>query len=280
MPTLSDVREGVCATADTYQKLTTQLGSSAVQDSVVPSWARSIREVSIGAGVDGAAAAGTIHVGFEGATTHGRQRIAMLGHGNIGTTVGIAGADCVRKVGFGVNPGGALEVSACFAGGDSGSPEAVVGWTYSSMPPTHQYITRQAAITTADAFTTMNTEDGTTAIADTLALGSHIDQVMTVAGFGSTTQEPQQAFVRLRGVGGSLEGNEHSFPCPSYVVSDGTLADCYINGTNVFETDIECHPGTIIIEGASSGATVTTDPEVACTIAFRLGTPAPKRRLG
>lgn len=271
MPTMTEVREGTVASVDTWTKLTYLGGSTAIQDSTVPPWAHSIKQIAVTAGVDGAAAAGVIMVKFANATTHGDQIIAVLGHGNIGTTVGIAGCESVMDVDFGVVPGKALRVYGCYAGGDSGTPELGVTFTYSDKPGGHTYATRQAALTTADAWQSMNTEDGTTGVDDLIVQGPGIDQVICVAGYGSTTQEPQVAYVRLQGVAGSIEGNEHTFGCPSYVVSDGTLADTYINKANVFDVDIACpKAGTVRLQGMSSGATVTTDPEVAMTVAFRL----------
>lgn len=270
MPTLSEVREGTVGTADTFTKLTYLGSATASQDSVVPEWAHSIKQIAVSAGVDGAAVAGNVIVRFANATTHGNQTLALLSHGNIGTTVGIASVAGVYNVDIGVKPLANLEVYGCYAGGDSGTPELAVGYTFSDKPASHSYVTRQAALTTVDTWQTMNTENGTTAVNDPSTEGSKIEQVWTAAGYGSTTQEPQIALVRLQGIGRSIESNEHTFPCPSYVVSDGTLADTYCALANVYDTDIACKPGQFRIQGVSIGATVTTDPEVAATVCFRV----------
>ena len=269
MVTLTETREGVMAAVDSFTKLTGMAGLT-LQDSTVPHWARSIKEIGITAGIDGAAVCGVVGCKFAGATTHGDQIIYGLAHGNIGTTVGLAAADCVLPVDFGVTPGKNLEVYGVLAGGDSGSPEVGVTFTYSSAPAGHSYISREALCATADTFNELNTENGTTTVNSPMTQGKAIDQVLTMAGYGSTTQEPQVAYVRVRGVGGSIEGNEHTFGCTSYVVSDGTLADTFMSKCNIHNVDIPVRPGAMIIEGVSSGATVTTDPEVACTVAFRL----------
>ena len=258
------------AAVDSFTKLTGMAGLT-LQDSTVPRWARSIQDIGLTAGIDGAAVCGVVGCKFAGATTHGDQIIYGLAHGNIGTTVGLAAANgVIPGIGIGVVPGKNLEVYGVLAGGDSGTPELGVTFTYSDQPPTHSWISREALCATADTFNELNTENGTTTVNSPMTQGSAIDRVLTMAGYGSTTQEPQVAYVRIRGVGGSIDGNEHTFGATSYVVSDGTLADAFMSEACMFNTNIPVRPGSMIIEGVSSGATVTTDPEVACSVAFRL----------
>jgi hypothetical protein len=264
------MREGVVTGVDSFTKLTGDGAGGTLQDITVPTWANSIKHIAITAGVDGAAALGNILVKLSGATKFGDQILPMLGHSNIGTTVGIAGEKAQQDVDIPVIPGKSLELYGCFAGGDTGSPELGVQVTFSEKQGSHRYVTRQAAPTTADVWMTLNTENGTTAVNDHITQGSKIDQIWVVAAYGATTQEPLAVYARIQGVGGCIAGNEHTFCGPSYMVSDGTLADCALFEPMKYDVDIACTPGTVRVQAVSSGATITTDPEVAVCVVYQV----------
>ena len=270
MPTQTDMREATVGTVDSFTKLTGDGAGGTLQDITVPLWANSIKHIAICAGIDGAVGQGNILVKLTGATKHGDQILAMCGHSNIGTTVGIAGEKIQRDVDIPVQPGKALEIYGCYAGGDTGTPELGVSVTFSDKSGSHRYVTRQAAPTTADVWMTLNTENGTTAVNDHITQGSKIDQLWVVASYGATTQEPLAVYARIQGVGGCIAGNEHTFCGPSFLVSDGTLADCAIFEPMVFDVDIACTAGTVRVQAVSSGATITTDPEVAVTLVYQV----------
>jgi hypothetical protein len=236
----------------------------------VPTWAHSIKHIAITAGVDGAAGQGNILVKLSGATQFGDQILAMLGHSNIGTTVGIAGEKCQMDVDIPVIPGKALEIYGCYAGGDTGTPELGVGVTFSDKAGSHRYVTRNAAPGTADVYAILNTENGTTTVNDHITQGKKIDQVWVIASYGATTQEPLAVYARIQGVGGCIAGNEHVFCGPSFLVSDGTLADCAFFEPMKYDVDIACTPGTVRVQAVSSGATITTDPEVSVTVVYQV----------
>ena len=270
MPTHNDVRESVVAAVDSWVKLTGDGAGGTLQDITVPTWANSIKHIAVCAGIDGAAGQGNVLVKLTGATRHGDQILAMGGFTNIGTTVSIAGQRLQRDVDIPVQPGKSLELWGCYAGGDTGSPELGVGVTFSEKAGSHRYVTRQAAPTTADAWMTLNTENGTTAVNDHITQGSKIDQVWVVASYGATTQEPLAIYARIQGVGGCIAGNEHTYPGPSYLVSDGTLAAGCIFVPMIYDVDIACTPGTVRVQAVSSGAVITIDPEVAVTLVYQV----------
>ena len=270
MPTQSDMREGVVTAVDTWTKLTGDGAGGTLQDITVPKWANSIKHLAITAGVDGAAAQGNILVKLTGATKKGDQILAIAGHSNIGTTVAIAGEKIQMDVDIPVEPGKALELYGCFAGGDTGSPELGIGVTFSEKTGTHAYVTRQAAPATADVWATLNTENGVTTVNDHITQGRKIDQVWVIASYGATAAEPLAVYARIQGVGGCIAGNEHTFCGPSFLVSDGTLADgCFFEPMK-YDVEIPCASGTVRIQAVSSGATVTTDPEVAVTLVYQV----------
>lgn len=270
MPTQTDMREGVCAAVDTFVKLVGDGAGGILQDITVPSWANSIKAISITAGVDGAAGCGNVLVKLTGATTMGDQILAMCGHANIGVTVALAGERIQRDVDIPVKPGKALEIWGCFAGGDTGTPELGVCVTFSEKAGNHAYVTRQALLTTVDVWQTMNTENGVLPVNDHLTQGSKIDQIWVVAGYGATTQEPIAIYARIQGIGGCIAGNEHTFCGPSYLVSDGALADAAIFEPMTYDVDIACRPGTVRVQGVTSGLAVTLDAEVAVTIVYQV----------
>ena len=268
MPTQTDMREGTLATVDTFTKLTGDGAGGTLQDSTVPTWARSIKQIGVCAGVDGAAVSGCIMVKLAGATKFGDQVLCVAGHGNIGTTVAVAAATIVLDVDIPVTPGKACEIYGSYAGGDSGTPELGVSITYSSQEGKHAYVSRQGTLTTVDVWNTISTENGTTAVNDHLTQGSKIEQVWVAVGIVPTTQEPVAHYARIQGIGGCLEGNEHTFCAPSYLVSDGTLADGYITGPSVYDVDIPCRPGTVRVQGVKSGAASTGTPELGVTLVY------------
>jgi len=269
MPTQTDMREGTVGTVDSFTKLVGDGAGGTLQDITVPQWAHSIKHIAITAGVDGATGLGNVLVKLSGATQWGDQILAMLGHANIGTTVAIAGEKAQQDVDIPVNPGKALEIYGAYAGGDTGTPELGVCVTFSDKPGSHRYVTRQAAPGTADVWSTLNTENGATAVNDHITQGSKIDQVWVVAAYGATTQEPLAVYARIQGVGGCIAGNEHTFCGPSFLVSDGTLADGAMFEPMVYDVDIACTAGTVRVQAVSSGATITVDPEVAVTICYQ-----------
>ena len=230
----------------------------------------SVKHIAASAGIDGAAVTGNVLVKLAGATVHGDQIITMGSHGNIGTTVATAAAPLQLDVDIPVQPGKSLEVYGCLAGGDSGSPELGVSVTFSDKSGSHRYVTRQGLTATADAYSTLSTENGTTAVNDHITQGSMIDQVIFAVGYGGTTQEPMVVYGRIQGVGGCIQGNEHVFAGPSFLVSDGTLADGYVCGPMVFDVEIPCTPGTVRVSAVCSAATATIDPECAMTLAYRV----------
>ena len=270
MRTQSFVREGAVATAvDTWFKLTGDVLGTA-QDINVPSWAQSVKVVKAGVGVDGATASGNILVSLRGACKYGDQILAMGGYTNIGTTVAIAQGGMKRDVDIPIVPGKSLELWACVAGGDTGTPEVQVQVTLSDAPANHAYITRQRALATVNTWETCNTEDGTTAVNDPSVQGRMIDQVWAVVGLSPTTQEPHQVMYRLMGVSGSIEGNEHVFTSSSNLVSDGTLADATLDSGMVDDVAIGVTSGTLRIQGIDSSASSTADPELAVTVCFQM----------
>lgn len=270
MPTQTDMREGVITAVDAFTKLTGDGAGGTLQDITVPQWANSIKHIAITAGIDGAAGAGVIHVKLTGATIMGDQILAMVGHENVGTTVSIAGERTQRDVDIPVKSGKALEIWGAFAGADTGSPELGITVTFSEKPGNHAYVTRNALLVTADTWQTLNTENGTTAVNDQLTQGRKIDQVWVVAAYGATTQEPEAIYARIQGVGGCIAGNEHTFGGPSYMVSDGTLADGAIFEGMIYDVDIECRQGTVRVQGVTSGAAVTVDAECSVTVVYQV----------
>ena len=270
MPTQSYTREAVVTGVDAYTKLTGGSDGTTLQDITVPDWAHSIKEISCGAGVDGATGSGNILISLRGACVYGEQILAMAGHTNIGTTVALAQATAHRKVDIPVTPNKSLEIWAAWAGGDTGSPECQVTVTFSSATGNHAYITRNAALTTVDVWQTLNTENGTTAVNDPQVQGRAIEQVWAVVGLSPTTQEPHQVSFRLQGVSGSIFGNEHTFTTASNLVSDGTLADASMDGGIVYDVDIPVTKGTLRIQGVDSSASSTADPELAVTVCFAM----------
>lgn len=269
MVTQTDMREATCATVDTFTKLTGDGQGGTLQDMTVPTWAKSIKHIAATAGIDGAAGAGNILVKLAGATQHGDQILAMMGHENIGTTVGLAQCVAQYDVDIPVVPGKALEIYGCYAGADTGTPELGVTVTFSDKGGSHKYVTRQGLTTTADAYSTLTTENGTTAVNDHITQGSMIDQIWFVVGYGATTQEPIAVYGRIQGIGGCLKGNEHTFGGPSFLVSDGTLADACMSPGMVYDVEIPCTPGTVRVQAVASAASATIDPECAVTLAYR-----------
>jgi hypothetical protein len=270
MPTQTFMREAVVTGVDAFAKLTGGGDGTTLQDIVVPSWAHSIKAVKAGVGVDGAAAAANILVSLRGATQYGDQILAMGSYTNIGTTVALAQAVFKRDVDVPVVPDKSLEIWACIAGGDSGSPEVQVEVTFSEKAGSHAYLTRNAALTTVDVWQTLNTENGTTAVNDALVQGKMIDQVWATVGLSPTTQEPHQVAFRLQGVSGSIAGNEHTFTTSSNLISDGTLADGCLDTGVVNDVAIAVTKGTLRIQGVDSSATSTADPELAVTVCFAM----------
>jgi len=270
MPTQTDMREGVVTAVDSFTKLTGDGAGGTLQDITVPKWANSIKHIAVTAGIDGAAGAGVVHVKLSGACKFGDQVLAMLGHENIGTTVSIAGERTQRDVDIPVTSGKALEIYGAFAGADTGSPELGVSVTFSDKPGSHAYVTRNALLVTADTWQTLNTENGTTSVNDHITQGSKIDQIWLVAAYGATTQEPIAIYGRIQGVGGCIDGNEHTFCGPSYLVSDGTLADGCIFEGMVYDVDIACRSGTVRLQGVTSGAAVTVDAECSMTVVYQV----------
>lgn len=270
MPTQTDMREATCGTVDSFTKLTGDGQGGTLQDITVPLWARSIKHIAATAGIDGAAGTGNVLVKLSGATVHGDQILAMGSHANIGTTVAIAAGLMQYDVDIPVQPGKSLEIYGAFAGGDTGTPELGVIVTFSDKPGNHRYVTRQALSATVDVYSTLNTENGTTTVNDHITQGSMIDQVWVSVGYGATTQEPIAVFARIQGVGGCIQGNEHTFGGPSYLVSDGTLADGFVVGCMVYDVEIPCTPGTVRVQAVASAASATIDPECAVTIAYRV----------
>jgi len=270
MPTLSDIREGVVAPVDSFTKLTGTGQGDTVQDMVVPQWANSIKHLAVCLGVDGGVGQGNALVKLSGATKYGDQILAVGAAANIGTTVAIAGAPIQMDVDIPVIPGKSLEIYGAWAGDDTGSPEFGVGVTFSEKAGNHVYVTRQGDPGTADTYATLTTENGTTAVNDHITQGKNIDQVLIAASYGTTTQEPQALYIKIVGVGGCILGNEQLFCGPSSLVSDGTLADGYIHGVMKYDIDVACTPGTVRVQAVSSGATITYDPMVAVTLAYRI----------
>ena len=268
MPTQTDMREGTLATVDTFGKLTGDGAGGTLQDSTVPTWAHSIKQLAVCAGVDGAAGSGCIMVKLAGATMHGDQIFCVAGHGNIGTTVGCAMATTIYAVDIPVQPGKALEIYGAYAGGDTGTPELGVSVTYSDQPGRHAYVSRQGTLATVDVWATISTENGATVVNDHITQGQKIEQVWVAVGIVPTTQEPVAHYARIQGVGGCIEGNEHTFCAPSFTVSDGTLADTIMSGAHVYDVDIACRPGTVRIQGVKSGAASTGTPELGVTLAY------------
>jgi hypothetical protein len=237
---------------------------------VVPQWANSIKHLAVCLGVDGGAGQGNALVKLSGATKYGDQILAVGAAANIGTTVAIAGAPIQMDVDIPVIPGKSLEIYAAWAGDDTGSPEFGVGVTFSDKQGAHVYVSRQGDPGTADTYATLTTENGTTTVNDHITQGKAIDQVLIAASYGSTTQEPEALYVKIVGVGGCIFGNEQVFCGPSFLVSDGTLADGYIHGVMKYDTDIPCTPGTVRVQAVNSAASATDDPMVAVTLAYRL----------
>ena len=270
MTTQTDLREATVGTVDTFTKLTGDGQGGTLQDMTVPLWAKSIKHIAVAAGVDGAAATGNVLVKFAGATVHGDQILAVGSFGNIGTTVATAAATLQYDVDIPVQSGKSLEIYGAYAGGDSGTPELGVQVTFSDKGGSHRYVTRQALSATADVYSTLNTENGTTAVNDHITQGSMIDQVWVSVGYGATTQEPMAVYARVQGVGGCIAGNEHTFAGPSFLVSDGTVADAYVVGCMVNDVEIACSPGTVRVQAVCSAASATTDPECAVTLAYRV----------
>lgn len=270
MTTQSFLREAVVTGVDAYTKLTGGADGTTLQDIIVPSWAKSIKVVKAGVGMDGAAGSGNILVSLRGATQYGDQNLAMGGYTLIGTTVSLAQAVMKRDVDIPVIPGKSLELWACVAGGDSGSPEVQVQVTFSDKAGNHAYITRQAALATVDVWQTLNTENGTTTVNDPIVQGKMIDQVWAVVGLSPTTQEPHQVAFRLQGISGSIAGNEHVFTTTSNQISDGTLADGCLDPGTVDDVEIAVGQGTLRIQGVDSSASSTADPELAVTVCFAM----------
>lgn len=270
MPTLSFVREGIVASVDTDTKLTGTGQGDTAQDAVSTGM-NSIKHIAVTTGIDGAAGQGNIIVVFKGpALKYGEQRIAVGSHSNIGTTVAVAAGRLALDVDIALVPDKTLEVWACLAGDDTGSPEIAVTTTMSSAPGGHAYVTRQGDPGTADTYATLTTENGVTTVNDQQVTGKAIDQVIVAASQGPTTQEPYTTLVRIQGVGGSIFGNEHGFGGPANLTSDGTLADGYIVGAMVYNVDIPVTKGTVRVQAVDSGATVTDDSMVAVTLAYRM----------
>jgi len=255
---------------DAFTKLTGDGAGGTLQDITVPTWANSIKNISASVGVDGAAGAGVVHVKLTGATVYGDQVLALVGHTNAGTTVGIAGAAVQMDVDIPVKPGKSLELYGAFAGADTGSPELGVTVTFSEKPGNHAYVTRNALLTTVDTYQTLNTENGTTTVNDHITQGRKIDQVWIVAGYGATGTEPQALYARIQGVGGCIAGNEHTFSGPSLATSDSTIADTAFFKAMKYDVDIACTPGTVRLQGVSSAAAATIDPECSMTVVYQV----------
>lgn len=269
MPTQTVLREAVVAAADTWTKLNGGVGTTP-DDIKVPKWANSIKNISCGMGVDGAAASGTIIVQLRGGVKHGTQTIAIGGHTNIGTTVALAQAPMQRDVDIAVEPQEPLEIYVALAGGDTGSPEVQVCVTFSDKTGNHSYATRQAALTTIDTWQDLNTENGTTTTSNPQVKGKRIVQTWAYVGLSPTTQEPHQVAYRIQGVDGSVFGNEHTFTTSSNLVSDGTLADACVDPGVLYDVDIPVTTGQFRIQGVDSSASSTADPELAVTVCFEL----------
>jgi len=269
MPTQTDTREGVVTAVDTFTKLTGDGAGGTLQDITVPNWANSIKHIAVTAGVDDAAVSGNILVKLTGATRFGDQIIGMGAHMNIGTTVGLALAPLQQDVDVPVIPGKALELYGAYAGGDTGSPELGITVTFSEKSGSHRYVTRQGTLTTVDVWNTLSTENGTTAVNDHITQGSKIDQVIISVGIVPTAAEPVAHYARIQGVGGCLQGNEHTFGAQSYICSAGTIADCALSGNMVYDVDIACAPGTVRVQGVKSGAASTGVPEMAVTLVYQ-----------
>lgn len=270
MPTQTDMREGVITAVDSFTKLVGDGAGGTLQDSTVPTWARSIKELAVCAGVDDAAVSGCIMVKLSGATTKGDQIFCVGSHANIGTTVAIAAVPLKFAVDVSVQPGKALEIWGSYAGGDTGSPELGVSVTYSEKAGTHAYVSRQGTLTTVDVWNTISTENGTTAVNDHLTQGSRIEQVWVAIGIVPTAAEPVAHYARIQGIGGCLQGNEHTFCAPSYLASAGTIADGYIVDPMIYQVDIPCTPGTVRVQGVKSGAASTGVPELGVTLCYAL----------
>ena len=272
MPTQAYAREATVATASVFTKLTGTFDGGTADDIITPAKAKSIQRITVGVGLDGAAAAdGTVIVRLRGSgMTKGIQDIAVCGTGSEGTPVTYDQVNVTLPVSMPVQSGDII-IEGCYSGADSGTPELSVGLVFSDKPGTASYQTREAQTGTADTWTTLSGDGTATGVNEIRASGSRIVQAFHAVGPSATTQEPCGFAMRLQGIGGSMAGGdaEHTYVGPSMAAADGTVTAVKLCPSLMHDMDIPVvKGGQVRIQAVASGGAVTGTPEQAVTLVF------------
>ena len=228
MATMAVTREGVCASADVYTKLTGDGAGGTLDDIDVGAGMKSIKTITMSLGLDGAAACdNAVLLRLKGSgLVNGEQGLVMAGTGAEGTPVTYAGEILSYPVDIPVKDGD-IQVFVINAGTTSGNPDIGVGLVFSSKPGAAHYECREAAAGTADTWTTVK-GDGTTSttVAEIKSTMGRISEVWHTVGPSSTTQEPFHSQCRVTGLQGAFSSDtdqEHTFMGPSWGAGDGTI---------------------------------------------------------
>ena len=275
MPTNAITREGTCATADLFTKLTGDGAGGTLDDATIGTGMKSIKRLTVSLGLDGAAACdNNVIIRLKGtALVNGEQNFAVAGTGAEGTPVTYAADILSCDVDVPIKDGGDLQVFSCMAGASSGTPEVCVGLVLSDKPGAAHYEVRECAAGTADTWATAKGDGTAVAVNEMKSTGSRISEVWHCVGPSSTTQEPFHTQMRITGLQGAFKqpaDSEHTFAGPSYGAADGTVTHSTILRALIHKVDIPIAKGgkTVRIEFLSAGAAVTGTPQHAATVVF------------
>jgi len=267
--TLHVMREGQCANADTWYKLTGDGAGGTLNDFVVPQGIGRAYKLSVSVGLANTAAIGTVLIKLQGtAVPHGTEVIPVAGYCGNGSATTLAIEQIEIPIDAPLKPG-ILEIWGCFSGGDSGTPELMVGVDMDEKPGSAYYIVREGTTGTADSWTTLaGTGTGDTNNDPVVPQGvSNLVSVIHAVGPGATAGAATYG-VRLLSISGSLPSGDQYFVGPSSTAGAGTIADIAIvrPKLNICQVPVQAG-GQIRVQAVMSGADQGT-PEQAVGLVF------------
>jgi len=263
------MREGQCAASDTWYKLTGDGAGGTLNDFIVPSGIGRAYRLSVSVGLANTAATGTVLVKLAGtAVPHGSETIAVAGYTGNGNATTLAMDNVEMLIDAPLQPG-TLEIWGCYSGGDSGTPELMIGVDMDEKKGSAWYITREGQTGTADSWTTLaGTGTGDTNNDPVVPTGaSNIVSVIHAVGPGIAAGAATYG-ARLLSISGSMPSGDQYFVGPSNTAGAGTIADIAIMRGKMNVCQIPVKGGTQIrVQAVMSGADQGT-PEQAITVVF------------